>query len=79
MKMSSFHGLVIMIGPGSGIQIVYHFIMSNFSCFWVRMDTICWMWQTLVEAQIGSKVPFKKQWFFASSSMESDGSFRVLK
>jgi hypothetical protein len=25
------------------------------------------------------KVQFKKQWFFASSSMESDGSFRVLK
>jgi hypothetical protein len=37
------------------------------------------MWQTLVEALLGSKVPFKKQWFFAGSSMESDGSFRVLK
>jgi len=37
------------------------------------------MWQTLVEALLGSKVPFKKQWFFAGSSMESGGSFRVLK
>jgi hypothetical protein len=47
----------IMIGLSGGIQMVSHFIMSDFRLIMVKaketINTLCWMHKTPIEAQIG--------------------------